>query len=907
MNRPKPEPMWRRYLRFFGPNVAADVDDEVNDHMARLASELRERGTPEPEIEAAVRARFGDAEAIRARLKRSDDLRHRRRLRLEAFGSLGQDAAYALRRLRQRPGFTAAVVVVLALGVGATTAMFSAVDAAMLRPLPFPHADQLVLTNSIDVPADRSMMMGLPARTFRTPDIGDLAASTDVFSHVAACAAGGLNLADPVRPLRVQVGVVTSDFFATMGVEPVIGRAFSAAEGKPHGPAVTVLSDALWRTHFGGRPMLDSVVTLSGRQYTVVGIMPRGFNYPDESQLWIPYSNPMTFDTFAAFREYIPSVTIARLADHATSAAADARVLDLWKQAESSVSPGDTAVRSNFDRIIRDGIQNGFAVPFRRYLVSDARRALLVLLGATALLLLIACANVTNLLLSQAAMRRREIAVRAVLGATRSRVMRQMLTESVLLAVAGTALGIVAARPLLGAVNAVMPKAMVGIAPPGVDWRVLAFAAGLALATGIGFGMWPAVGAARADLSEAIKGASGRGATSGGAGRGRRLVVGAELALAVMLLVGTGLMLRSLRHLVTLNTGLEPEHTATLEMSFGADVRSQARRMAEIDAIVARLEAAPGIQAAGVVNRIPLAHEGGIGLWIGREGLPPQEGKPAVVAGIHQASGGYFRAMGIPLLEGRTFSAADDSGAPRVAIVDRALADTTWPGEDPVGRKFVFGAGGADPITVIGVVAQVRGSLTDDPGYQVYQPVHQMVPGTFIVVARGTLPPRAMLARLRDAVHAVDGTQAVYRVRMMTDVVTTSIAPQRTNALLISLFGALALVLTALGVYAVVAYSVAMRRRELGIRAALGAGAGDLVRLVSREMVWITLGGLAVGLGVAWAASRVMASLLYGVTTHDPMTFLLAPLALVVPAVLATLIPARRAARTNPVDVMREE
>lgn len=775
----------------------------------------------------------------------------------------------------------------------------------MLRPLPFPHADRLVVLAHVGVDLDRTSM-GMPPAGFHTPTIDDLSKFPAVFAGAATYASGGLNLADPVRPQRVQVGVVTASFFPTIGIQPIVGRAFSREEGRPGGRRVVVLSHALWQGHFGGRPMLDSTVVLSGRTYTVVGVMPRGFNFPGESDLWIPLTDPMTGETFAPFRGYIPAVTVARLAGRATVSAAQSRIHDLWNQALTTVPASDSELRAGLRGEEADGVQAGFAHPFQTLLVSDGRRALLVLLGATILLLLIACANVTNLLLSQAAVRRREVAVRAVLGATRGRIVRQMVTESIILAMGGTAVGVLGAPLLLRLVTSMMPKSLAGVAAPGIDARVLAFAAVLALATGVGFGVWPALGATRGDYGGVMKGGGDRGATAA-TGWGRRTLIGAELALATVLLVGAGLMLHSLQQLVTVNTGLQPEHTATLELAFGSDVRAPAARLGRIQAMVSRLEKAPGIQAAGIVNRLPLAHEGGIGLWVGRGGQTPGPTNPGVVASAMQASGGYFRAMGIQLVEGRTFTSADDSGAPPVAIIDRALADTTWPGQDPIGRKFTWAMEGRE-LTVVGVVTPIRtADVSEPPGFLVYQPVGQSPPTSFYLVARGTLTPAAMLARVRDAVRAVDPSQAVYRVRMMDDVISSSIAPQRTNTFLISLFGALALVLTALGVYAVVAYSVAQRRRELGIRAALGATGRDLVGLVSREMVWVTAGGLLVGLAGAWAASRVMASLVYGVTTHDPATFVIAPLALLVPAAIATLLPARRAARTNPVDVIREE
>ena len=897
----KPEPMWRRYLRFFGPDVNRDVNDELADHLARLEDDLRGAGKPPDEIAELVRARFGDVDAIRARLRRDDGRRLKRSLRIDALGNFGQDMGYALRRLRQRPGFTAAVVVVLALGVGATTAMFSAVDAAMLRPLPFARADRVLLVHEISIPMD--VGPGDPTPTFHYPDINDVSALRSSFAEVAAYAAGTLNLDDPAHPTRVKVGVVTPSFFAALDRMPTRGRPFAGAEGRPRGPEVAILSDALWRGHFGGRPMLGSLISLSGRRYAVVGVMPPGFSFPDESDVWIPLTNPVTFDTFAAFRSFLPSNVIVRIADGVSVPAAIARLETLWKQAARAATAADTNSTAMFQETIADLRKDGFAVPFRDSLVGDHRTALLVLLAATGLLLLIACANVTNLLLSQAAVRRREIALRAVLGATRRRIVRQLLTESVTLALAGSTLGVLMAPVVLRLLTTLMPPRLAGLAPPEIDLRVLSFAAALALLTGIGFGLWPAWGASRTELAESVK-AADRGATASGAGRGRRVLVAGELALTVLLLVGAGLMLRSFARMMQVDTGFDSRGVATLEFTFDQGANS-ADRLAKIRAVVSRLESAPGITSAGIVNVLPLGGEGGISIGVSAAGRPAPPPDSIKFARYLICSAGYFRTMGIPLVQGRTFSAAGDSGAPKVAIISRAMADELWPHENPIGRKFPMV--GNRLITVVGVVGDVHDSgLEKKPIYQMYFPVGQQSTNYMALVARGTLAPPAMLARLRDAVQAVDPAQAVYRVRMMEDVVRASVAARRTNTILIALFGGLALLLSALGVYAVVGYSVAQRRRELGIRAALGATGGNLASLVAGEMVWVGVIGLGVGMGGAWAAARVLASLLYGVGTHDLATYLLAPVALLVPAAIATLVPARRAARTNPVDVMRE-
>jgi predicted permease len=628
----------------------------------------------------------------------------------------------------------------------------------------------------------------------------------------------------------------------------------------------------------------------------VVGIMPPGFSFPRRSDLWIPLADPWAAAQYSAvsFGD-TPMQTIARLADGVSIGVAAARMAGVWQRAGSSIAPADSSAKREFQRQVADFRAQGFVHPLRRTLVGDRATPLLVLFGATALLLIIACANVTNLLFAQAAMRRREIAVRAVLGATRSRIAGQLLAESLLLAIAGTALGVLLAPLLLHVVNAVMPPLLAGLSPATIDWRVVTFAAALALVTGIGFGLWPALGAARADLGETMKGGGGFGATAGGARRARRLLLGGELALSVALLVGAGLMLRSFARIMGVDSGVRPEHVGTLAIALRSD-ESPAVIQGTEARILTRLRATPGIQAAGLASVLPL---GGAAQTITFR-------IRGMRARFLMASRGYFAAMGIPLLRGRDFTPADDSLAPDVVVIDRAMADSLWPGLNPIGRLLPLG--GERHFTVVGVVGSVREtSLTQRPLRQMYFSIYQSTPADVALVVRSTLPSTVLLSRMQQAVHAVVPTQPVYNVRMMNNVVSTSVAPQRTNTVLINLFGALALVLTALGVYAVVSYSVAQRRRELGIRAALGATAGALVTLVVREMAWVTVLGLGAGLAAAWVGARVVRSLLYGVQPHDPATYVLATLVLLVPVAIATLVPAHRAGRTDPADVIREE
>ena len=887
--------LWRR-LRFLVSRDLAtrELEEEMRLHRELRAEALRRQGHATEHARLEANRQFGHAIRI------AEDSR-------DAWGwgtadAFWQDVRYAARRLWQRPGFTAAVVGILALGTGATTAMFSAVDAAFLRPLPFAQPDQLMTLRHVNIPSD--LRMERPGRRERSLDVDHVREMRDVFSHVAAYAAGGLNLVDPERPRRVKAGVVSGDFFATLGVPAAVGRTIAAADGVPGAPKVVVLSWDLWQTDFGGRKVVGTTIPLNTSRYEVIGVMPRGFSFPDESDVWIPLSIPVTAATFEPFRGYLPSTVIARATPSATAEITEARLRTAWERVAASI-PRDSGQRLSIDETLDRIRAEGASAPLHMELVGDRRTALLVLFATTALLLLIACANVTNLLLSYGASRSRELAVRTVLGATRVRLVRQLLAESVMLAVGGAILGIMLAPFVLRVLRTVMPAQLAGVAPVQLDVRVLAFATVLALFTGILFGLWPAFGATRGSAMATIKAGGGHGASAGGARRSQRLLVGAELALAGIMLVGAGLMLRSFERLVATDTGVVAEHVATLEMSFLRGVR-QPQRLERLDRILGELRRLPGVAAAGAVNDLPLRGGGGIGISVKVDGAPAaaRDEYPRYLV----ASDGYFEAMGIALKRGRYFAPSDGSGsASSVAIISQAMADVFWPGKDPLGRTFLFGGDGP-PVEVIGVVADVReGGLEKDPGPQMYFPARTNLDANVALVVRGTSAPKDLLSALSRAVRGVDPAQPVYNVRMMDDVIGKSMAARRANTTLIGLFGLLALLIAALGVYAVTANAVAQRSREFGIRAALGATRRDLAWHVASEMTVVVTVGVVAGAALAWGASRVMAGLVYGITVHDIGTFITAPVVLALAAVAATAVPTRRATRVQPVEVMRAE
>ncbi|MDQ3696718.1 MAG: ABC transporter permease [Gemmatimonadota bacterium] len=871
--------------------VASDLEEEMRLHVELRAAANQRSGSDAEEALFAARRRFGNFGNIE---ETSRDA--------WGFGGLDrvvQDLRYAVRRLRKRPSFSVPVLAVLALGIGAITAVFSAVDAAILRPLPFAEPSELVTLTNVSIPFSLEEGEPFPA------DLNDVIAMSGVFSQVSGFAAGALNLSDSENPLRVKAGVVTTEFFATLGARPALGRTFAPEEGEPNGPPVVILSNALWQRQFGGGDMLGKSISINGRSHTVVGVMHPEFSFPNDSDLWIPMSVPTTFATFEPFRGFLPSHVVARLAPGVTIESASAQLLARWQQLASTLGSGRPEYVNEMLDEVRD---KGAIIALQRELVGDRQRPLLILLGATVLLLLIACANVANLLLSDAALRRREIAVREVLGATRRRIVRQLLAESVLLSLGGAALGIALAPAALGLVRGMLPTNLAGVAPAQLDLRVLAFATGLAIITGVMFGLWPALATTRENAGATIKSGGGPGATAGKVGRTRRMLVVSELALTVMLLVAAGLMLRSFDRLMSQDMGMDPERVATLEMSFARASGGRAERLRTMHAVLDRLNVQPGINAAGAVNDLPLRGGGGISISIDVDGAPtPIDRDEMRFARYLMASGDYFGALGIPLLRGRVFTAADDSLAPPVAIISEKMVSTWWPGVDPVGRTFRLRVDSI-PFTIVGIVADVRESGLDrDPTPQMYFPIDGQKPTNVAIVARGTLPEKILLARLREAVSSTDRSQAVYNVRMMNEVLGESVAPRRTSTVLIALFAALALALSVLGVYAVVAYGVAQRSREFGIRSALGATGRDLVGLVSREMAATVAAGIALGLGAAWMLSRLLAALLYGVEARDPATFVVVPIVLIVPAVIATMVPAVRALRTNPADVMRAD
>jgi predicted permease len=873
---------WRRYLRFWGPNVDADIGDELRYHIDMRTQDFIARGMTPAQATDAARQLFGDPAEISATLREHDTRVLRQTRRADMLDDLLQDIRYGARQLRNAPRFTITAVLVLALGIGANTAMFSAIDAAFLRPLPFANPDRLVSLNSEAIDLDFDLASGFPKAE---PSIGDVASDSSVFLDVAAYASGGLNLSGGLEPTRVNITYVTNRFFTTLGRSPAVGRLPVTESFAKGGPKTIILADNLWRRQFGGdRDVIGRIVALNGVSYVVAGVMPADFRFPANVDLWIPLPLPYGMDVMPAFRNYVPAQFIARLAAGATVAQATQHL---------------TAIRSRISAGKREATASALVQPLQTKLVGDRRTALLVLMGSATLLLLIACANVTNLLLVRASTRQRELALRVVLGATRGRMLRQLIVESLLLALVGGVVAVFVALASLRALIASMPPTLAGVAPPRIDARVLGFTLLLAALTSVVFGLWPAVGASRPDLGDAMK--IGAGATRRRSGLARGALVVFEMTLALMLLVGAGLMIESLRELLQVDTGMQTANIVTARLTLAAAKYPGAAKAQFLSAVVDRLSHAPGIDAAAAVSALPMEGVVGISLRVTPEDAPDDKARSAYGAYL-MATPGYFAVMGAALRGADLPSAVDTTH--RVAVINRALADKLWPGQDPVGRRLIFGS----PRTVIGVVNDMRTTTLDKPAPpQMYFPMAEQPQSYAAVVARGSVNASSIEARVRDAVRATDVNQPLYAVRTMSDVIASSVGSRRTNTFLLTTFGAVALVLAGVGVYGVLSYGVTQRTREIGVRVALGAQRSDVVRLVVREGILLAGFGIAIGLAGAYALSRTLSSILYQVSPHDIRVFATAPLVLGAIALLAVLLPAMRATRVDAMTALRTD
>ena len=808
---------------------------------------------------------------------------------------------HALRMFRANPGFTFAAVAAIALGIGINTAIFTVVDTVLLKPLTYPDADRIVEFWNTS-PNGRSPSASVP--TFHTWE-----QQTNVFQDVAAFDTNGpgFDLTD-AQPEQVHGIHVTHAYFSLFGASPMLGRTFTPQEDSPNGGKVVVLSYGLWQRKFGGNPnVIGTALSLGNEPYTIVGVLGKSFVSAPEADIFLPFQfDPNSTDQgsyFEAAARLKPGVTLA--------------------QANALLKLAADQFRRRYPDVA--GPKEGFAVePLRDSIVGDARKSLLLMLGAVSLVLLIACANVASLLLVRATGRKREFAIRAAMGAGRGRIVLQLLTESVMLSVSGGVLGLVLGdfglRGLLAVSSGDIPRIGEHGAAITIDWRVLAFTLGVSLFTGILFGLFPAIGASRPDLNSTLKESSNRAGTGFHQSKVRSLLVVSEIALAMVLLIGAALLIRTFLALHKVNPGFDPHNILTMEMSLTGDRFQKTAGVAELVRNGReRLNAIPGVEVSASTCCLPM--EGGFGLSFLVVGRPVDKSQQ-IGAGWMSASPGYFEAFKIPIRRGRDFTDRDVAGAPGVVVINESMAKKYWPKEDPVGQQIIIGKGVGPEFDeparqIIGIAGDIHnGGLGRDPLPLMIIPQAQVTDGITALTARmgpviwlvrTRTEPHQLISAVSEQLRQASGGFPVARVRSMDEVVVHSTARESFNMLLLSIFGASALVLASIGIYGLMAYSAQQRTQEMGIRMALGADRGRIRNLVVWQGMQLTIAGVVVGICAAFGLTRLIASFLFGVKSWDPIVFVTVPVILAAVALLAVWLPATRASRLDPIEALRAE
>jgi putative ABC transport system permease protein len=800
------------------------------------------------------------------------------------MNSLWQDLRYGARMLFKQPGFTLIPVLTLALGIGANTAIFSVVNTVLLRPLPFKEPDSLVMIRETKLPQ-------FPEFSVSAGNFLGWQKQNTVFERMAAYTGASFNLVGVGDPEQIPGMRVTDGFFAMLGAQPQIGRDFLSEEDQPGRNNVVILSHGLWQRRFGGEAkILNQTLTLNGQSYTVIGVMPASFRFGGREPIW----TPMAFTTQQAQNHgghYLSA--IGRLKPGVTLDQARAEMVTIAGRLATQYPEANAGWNVKLMSLLE-------------FSVRSIKPALLVLLAAVAFVLLIACVNVANLLLVRAASRQRELAIRTALGAGRARIMRHLLTESVLLALLGGGVGLLLAKWGMDLLLALAPQDLPRLSGVSLDGRALAFTAAITLLTGVIFGLFPALQASKPNLNETLKDA-GRGSSDGGR---RQLVrsslVVLEVASALVLLVGAGLMIKSFWQLLKVDPGFNPDNALTLSVALPrTKYPEETQQVAFFQQLLEKVSALPGVQAAGISNAMPLGNDYVAGFEIeGRPPLPPGAGQST---NFYAVSPDYFKAMGITLRRGRLFTERDTKDSPRVAVVNETMAQKIFPNEDPTGKRIKFGRN-ADSYEIVGIVADVKQyGLDQVTPLQTYEPHTQQTFPAMTLVVRTAGPPTEMTAAIRNAVLELDKEQPIANVSTLAQSLSTSIAQQQFSMLLLGVFAAVALLLAAVGIYGVLSYAVTQRTHEIGIRMALGAGRREVLKLVVGHGLRLTLLGVAAGLATAFALTRLMKTLLFGVSATDPLTFGLIALLLIAVALLACYLPARRATQVDPLVALRCE
>ncbi|HUF28304.1 MAG TPA: ABC transporter permease [Gemmatimonadaceae bacterium] len=875
---------WERFRRFVGPDPRGDVEDELSFHLEMRVRELVERGeTPQRARELALR-RFGDYESSRTACVEIDERRRRRMVRTEYLTELRQDFGYALRMLRRTPAFTTVAVASLALGIGATSAIFSVVRGVLLQPLPYQAADRLHVVQTLY--PDGTAYPALSA-----PDFMSIRESNQVFEQVEAFSGATLTLLGAGEPREVQGATVSDGLFEMLGLRFAAGRGFVREEFQPGQGRVAVLDHGFWQRQFGGdATVLGRTLTVGGEAYEIVGVLAPDAQLPMPAEMYAPLEYGPTFSATTGTgrrSEFLGVLGRARpgLPDDGIDA-------DLGRIG--------TLLQSEFPQT--NGRLTFSASGLGEMVIGDVRTPLLVLFGAVGFVLLVACANVANLLLARISARQDELAVRTALGAGRGRLVRQLMTESVVLGVAGGAIGLLIAYWGTRALIAAQPADIPRLDQVGVNGTVVLFTLVVSLVTGLLFGVVPALQATGARLMTALR-EGGRGALGGAGHRARAGLVVAEMTLAVVLLTGAGLLIRSFIELTRVDPGFQPERSIAFRVTMQGDEYGEAQQIRDrVAEVLERLGSLPGVTAGAGTSLLPMSGRGS--LWDFQVGDAPPPPNVNAEIGIASVTPDYFRAVGTRLVRGRMLSERDGNDAPRVALINEAGARQWFPNEDPVGRRVTTGGVEREIVGVVGDVLQ------RDPGQpamaQLYLPYAQRTTRSVRIVVRTAGDPLALAPDIRTVVRSLDPNLPLAELAPLEQLVASSMARPRFYTALLALFAGLALLLASTGIFGVLSYAVAQRTREIGIRLALGASAGGVVRMIVIRALVLAAAGVGLGIVVAVAMGRVIRSQLFGVSVIDPLTLGGVVLVLGASAVAASWLPAQRAAAVDPVNALRE-
>jgi putative ABC transport system permease protein len=877
---------WKRIFR--RGNWDKERADELQSHLEIEADQNISKGMREEEARFAANRKLGNTLQIREEIYRMNSVGF--------LETVWQDVKYGLRTFASKPGFTIFAIAVLATGIAGTTSIFSLANAVLLRALPYKNADQLVMV------WEDASYYGFQKDTPAPGNFISWKTQNHVFEDMAAMSGASFNLTGDGPPEQIVGNPVTANFFSVLGVSPFLGRDFQEAEDHPDVNRVAIVTYGLWLRRFGGDPqVIGRQILLSDRNYTVIGVMPRGFKFAESDvDLWVPMG--MSEKTKINHDSHYLQV-VARLKPGVTAGEATANLETIAAQLSKQMPESNEHV-------------GAFAMPLRDFLVGKLREAIYALLGAVAFVLLIACANVANLLLARASGRQREMALRMTLGAGRWRIIRQVLTESILLSGVAGGIGLVLSVWSAGLLTELVPSVLPDATIPGINGGVLAFTVGVSLATAILFGIVPALRVSRLDLNKTLKAGTGRGSVGVGSSRTRDVLVALEFALAIILFAGAGLMIRSFLALRRQDAGFRADNIIVFRTPLPRPrYADQTKSSAFFDQVLARIQSLPGVVSVGCASWVPLTNFGGAtGVFLEGQ-TPPPPGQAAIVkiSNVRLVNDKYLQTLSVPLKQGRWLDERDNAQATPVAIVNQTAANQIWPGKNPLGLRFKLGtATSKNPwVTIVGIAGDMHQSgLARPPRPEIYFPYSQQIgsgydPSYLIVKTAGD--SSGLVQPIREQVWAVDKEQPVAGGFPLSDLLDDELAPRRTQANLFGIFAGLALVLAAMGIYAVLSFAVTQRTQEIGIRMALGAQSGNVMRMVFGEGLKMMAAGIAVGLICAIGLTRVVSHLLFGVAPLDPVTFIGVPIILATVGVAACWIPARRATRVDPMFALRYE